>query len=79
MANQYVANTTVGIDVPSDNTAGFVTAWYDKGEVLANEHADAAGDANLAQLISNGSVLVQSTREAPKQEVKLDPNTPPKE
>lgn len=69
MANQYVANTTVGIDFPIDKEPGTATAWYDKGEVITAAHADAAnGRDELQLLVNNGSVLVQTIRD-PEQEL----------
>jgi hypothetical protein len=78
MANQYVANTLVGIDVPADDVdSGFKTAWYEKGEVIEAPHASAMKEETLRTMINDGSVLVQNIRNQPAEAPA--PNDPPKD
>jgi hypothetical protein len=64
MANQYVANTLVGIDFPDDKAeAGVSTAWYEKGEVIHPMHALHLADETLRHMIDYGSVTAQVVRE----------------
>ena len=78
MANQYVANTLVGIDVPdAEAPSGVKTAWYEHGEVLEGEHADALGEENLKAMVNGGSLKVNQIKDkdpaAAKQDAPKDP------
>jgi hypothetical protein len=62
MADQYVSNTTLGVDEPADNPDGFVTKWYDDNTVVDVTHI---ADADLEKLLFNGSLTKQTIADPP--------------